>query len=146
MVSSIGFQLQRNDLIHGFGVRRVHHPAPRRYVRHQGHGVLRKLTGFVARPLLRYGANRIADLISGGSYRIAGTGQHKRRPRRTLGGARHRVIRRVAHRQPHITYVNVPIGHTTIRRPGRPRRPRTTLSGLGYHRRRVAHRRRLVLI
>ena len=139
MVSSIGFQLQRNDLIHGFGVRRVHHPAPRRYVRHHGHGVLRKLTGFVARPLLRYGANRIADLISGGSYRIAGTGQHKRRPRRTLGGAKHRVVRK-----PRVTYVIRP--HITRARITRPRRPRTTLSGLGYHKRRVVHKRRLVLI
>ena len=136
MVSSIGFQLQRNDLIHGFGARPHHHYAPRRYVRHQGHGVLRKLTGFVARPLLRYGANRIADMISGGSYRIAGTGRrtYRRRPRTTLGGARR--VRRVAHRKPRVTYV--------ISRPRtrRPRRPRATLT----RRRPVTHRRRVILI
>ena len=91
MVSSIGYLLQKNSRVTGFGVHRK--PTTR------GCG-LRKVTGAVSRPALTYIANKLAYVISGGSrrrralrkprtvhgssWRPSGMGVKKRRPRSAL--------------------------------------------------------------
>ena len=94
MVSSIGYLLQRNDRVTGFG-------AHRKRAASCGRGYVRKVVGAVSRPALTYIANKIADVISGtgrkrrsvrkprtvhsaGSFRPSGMGVHRRRPRSTL--------------------------------------------------------------
>ena len=60
MVSSISYKLAKNDLVTGFGVHRKHATSC-------GRGYVRKVVGAVSRPALTYIANKIADVISGGS-------------------------------------------------------------------------------
>ena len=109
MVSSISYILGKNSRVTGFGVRR---PATR------GRGFIRKAVGAVSRPALTYIANKIADVISGGSrvrrrktvrgssWKLTGQGRRpistltrkrrttttRRAPRRTLGGVRKRRV------------------------------------------------------
>ena len=91
MVGSIGFQLQKNRRVSGFGM--VHHPR-----RNYGSGVVRKTIGAISRPALTYVANKIADMISGegsrrrihrprtvrsaGYFRPTGYGLARRAPRK----------------------------------------------------------------
>ena len=60
MVSSLSFKLAQNRLVTGFGTRRKSTT---------GRGYVRKVVGAVSRPALTYIANKIADVISGGSRR-----------------------------------------------------------------------------
>ena len=93
MVSSINYLLGKNDRVTGFGVHRKRSASC-------GRGYVRKIVGAVSRPALTYIANKIADVISGGSrkrravrkprivhsagsWRPSGMGV-KRRPRATL--------------------------------------------------------------
>ena len=93
MVSSIGYILQRNDRVTGFGEHRKHATSC-------GRGYVRKVVGAVSRPALTYIANKIADVISGtghkrravrkprtvhsaGSWKPSGFGMRKK-PRSTL--------------------------------------------------------------
>ena len=92
MVSSIGYLIQKNDRVTGFGARRPTSSC--------GRGYVRKVVGAVSRPALTYIANKIADVISGtgrrravrkprtvhsaGSWRPSGMGVKRRRPRSTL--------------------------------------------------------------
>ena len=85
MVSSIGYKLSQNRLVTGFG-----HRATTR-----GRGIVRRTVGAIARPALTYIANKIADVISGGSvhrrksvhrgssWKVTGAGT-RRKPRKTL--------------------------------------------------------------
>ena len=98
MVGSIGYQLQKNRKISGFGL--VHRPR-----RNYGSGVVRKTIGAISRPALTYVANKIADMISGegsrrrihrprtvrsaGSFRPTGYGMARRAPRKRLTRVRH---------------------------------------------------------
>ena len=63
MVSSIAYLLAKNDRVTGFG---IHH---RKSTPSCGRGYVRKIVGAVSRPALTYIANKIADVISGGSRR-----------------------------------------------------------------------------
>ena len=119
MVSSIGYLIQKNDRVTGFGARRPTSSC--------GRGYVRKVVGAVSRPALTYIANKIADVISGtgrrravrkprtvhsaGSWKPSGMGV-RRRPRSTLTRTRR---------------TTVGTGHKT-------RRPRSTLR----HIRRIA--------
>ena len=58
MVGTIGYQLQRNRRITGFGV--LHHPR-----RHYGSGVVCKVASEGTRALGTYIVNRLADAIEG---------------------------------------------------------------------------------
>ena len=60
MVSSISCLLGKNSLVTGFGVHRKRSTSC-------GRGYVRKVVGAVSRPALTYIANKIADVISGGS-------------------------------------------------------------------------------
>ena len=95
MVSSIGYLIQKNDRVTGFGARRPTSSC--------GRGYVRKVVGAVSRPALTYIANKIADVISGtgrrkavrkprtvrgSSWRPSGMGVKKRRPRSTLARKR----------------------------------------------------------
>ena len=101
MVSSISYKLAKNDLVTGFGVHRKHATSC-------GRGYVRKVVGAVSRPALTYIANKIADVISGGSrkrravrkprtvhsagsWRPSGMGV-KRRPRATLSRTRRTAV------------------------------------------------------
>jgi len=93
MVSSIGYALAKNSLISGFGRRHYHHVA-------RGEGVGRRVAGAVVSKVGHAVVDKIANMISGtgrhrrvhrrlgGSYRLTGTGAHKRhrarKPRATL--------------------------------------------------------------
>ena len=101
MVSSIGYLLQRNDRVTGFG-------AHRKRATSCGRGYVRKVVGAVSRPALTYIANKIADVISGtgrrkavrkprtvhsaGSWRPSGMGVKRRRPRSTLTRTRRTAV------------------------------------------------------
>ena len=63
MVSSIGYLIQKNDRVTGFGARRPTSSC--------GRGYVRKVVGAVSRPALTYIANKIADVISGTGRRKA---------------------------------------------------------------------------
>ena len=113
MVSSISYLLAKNTRVTGFGARRTCRPST------TGRG-LRKVIGAVSRPALTYIANKIADVISGGSrrrravrkprtvsgssWRPSGMGVH-RRPRSTLTGKRRTTTTGTGHRKPraHLT-------------------------------------------
>ena len=94
MVSSISYKLAKNDLVTGFGAHQKHATSC-------GRGYVRKVVGAVSRPALTYIANKIADVISGGSrrrravrkprtvhsaggWKPSGYGVKRRRPRSTL--------------------------------------------------------------
>ena len=106
MVSSLNYQLGKNRLVTGFGVRRR---------TTCGRGV-RKVVSNIARPALTYIANKIADVISGegqkhrrvhrgASWKLTGSGRKPRRrltTRRVGAGYRKRTStarRTVAHRK-----------------------------------------------
>ena len=97
MVSSIGYLIQKNDRVTGFGARRPTSSC--------GRGYVRKVVGAVSRPALTYIANKIADVISGtgrrkavrkprtvrgSSWRPSGMGMRK--PRATLARVRRLVF------------------------------------------------------
>ena len=100
MVSSLSYKLAKNDLVTGFGVHRKRSTSC-------GRGYVRKVVGAVSRPALTYIANKIADVISGGSrrrravrkprsvhsagsWRPSGMGV-RRKPRKTLGTRKRRT-------------------------------------------------------
>ena len=103
MVSSIGYKLAKNDLVTGFGIHRKRSTSC-------GRGYVRKVVGAVSRPALTYIANKIADVISGGSvhkrtrkprtvhrtvysagsWKPSGMGM-RRKPRKTLGTRKRRT-------------------------------------------------------
>ena len=102
MVSSIGFLLGKNDRVTGFGVHRKRSTSC-------GRGYVRKVVGAVSRPALTYIANKIADVISGGSrrrravrkprtvhsaggWKPSGYGVKRRRPRSTLTRTRRTTV------------------------------------------------------
>ena len=102
MVSSIAYKLAKNDLVTGFDVHRKHATSC-------GRGYVRKVVGAVSRPALTYIANKIADVISGGSrrrrairkprtvhsagsFRPSGYGVKRRRPRSTLTRKRRTTV------------------------------------------------------
>ena len=96
MVSSIGYLIQKNDRVTGFGARRPTSSC--------GRGYVRKVVGAVSRPALTYIANKIADVISGTGRRKAvrkprtvrgsswkPSGMGMRKPRKTLGTRKRRT-------------------------------------------------------
>ena len=102
MVSSIAYLLGKNDRVTGFGVHRKRSASC-------GRGYVRKVVGAVSRPALTYIANKIADVISGGSrrrrairkprtvhsagsFRPSGMGVRRRRPRSTLTRTRRTTV------------------------------------------------------
>ena len=111
MVSSIGYLIQKNDRVTGFGARR-------KPTSSCGRGYVRKVVGAVSRPALTYIANKIADVISGtgrrkavrkprtvrgSSWKPSGMGV-RRRPRSTLTRTRRTTVG-TGHRKPraHLT-------------------------------------------
>ena len=112
MVSSISYLLGRNSLITGFGVHRKRSTSC-------GRGYVRKVVGAVSRPASTYIANKIADVISGGSkrrravrkpravhsagsWKPSGMGVRRRRPRSTLTRTRRTTVG-TGHRKPRLT-------------------------------------------
>ena len=85
MVCSIGIGLGRNRLISGFGMH--HHTVRRRATR--GHGVVRKTAGNVVRHIGRIVVDKLAGVIAGSGFKLAGGRHHVkhriRKPRSTLG-------------------------------------------------------------
>ena len=85
MVSSIGIGLGRNQLITGF--RMHHHTIRRRGTR--GCGVVRKTAGNVVRHIGHTLVDKLAGVIAGSGYKLAGGRRHVkhhiRKPRSTLG-------------------------------------------------------------
>ena len=126
MVSSVAWQLNNLSKTTGFGVRKRHHMHSGRTTgRGAGRRIVGSLIGTVGHALV----NRLSSAISGGSYKLTGSGKTRvgrpRRPRTHLsiaGVGIHRPRRRVH------------------------RKPRITLSGMGIRRKHRVHRRRLVLI
>ena len=121
MVSSIAYLLGKNDRVTGFGARR-------KPTSSCGRGYVRKVVGAVSRPALTYIANKIADVISGGSrkriykprtvrvvrrtagsWRPSGMGVKRRRPRSTLTRTRRTAVGTGAHktRKPRATLARV---------------------------------------
>ena len=93
MVSSIGIGLGRNQLISGFGMH--HHTIRRRATR--GCGVVRKTAGNVVRHIGHTLVDKLAGVIAGSGYKLAGGrkkrhGHHIRLPRSTLGMGRKRKV------------------------------------------------------
>ena len=115
MVSSIAYLLGKNDRVTGFGARRTCRPST------TGRGYVRKVVGAVSRPALTYIANKIADVISGGSRRrravrkprtVHGSswrpsGMGMRKPRKTLGTRKRRTTAGTGHRKPRSTLRHV---------------------------------------
>ena len=114
MVSSIGYLIQKNARVTGVGVHR-------KPTTSCGRGYVRKIVGAVSRPALTYIANKIADVISGGSrkrravrkprtvhsaggWKPSGYGVKRRRPRSTLTRTRRTTVG-TGHRKPraHLT-------------------------------------------
>ena len=95
MVSSIGVGLWRNQLITGFGIHRHH--AFRRRTTH-GRGVVRKTAGNVVRHIGHTLVGKLAGVIAGSGYKLAGIRHHVkhriRKPRSTLGMGRRRIHHR----------------------------------------------------
>ena len=94
MVSSIGIGLGRNQLISGFG---MHHPY--RVIRTpRGRGVVRKTAGNVVRHIGHTLVDKLAGVISGSGYKLAGgihhVKHHIKKPRSTLGMGRRRIHHR----------------------------------------------------
>ena len=94
MVSSIGIGLGRNQLITGFGMH--HHTIRRRATR--GRGVVHKTAGNVVRHIGHTLVDRLAGVIAGSGYKLAGGRHHVklniRKPRSTLGMGRRRIHHR----------------------------------------------------
>ena len=94
MVSSIGVGLGRNQLITGFGMH--HHAIRRRATR--GRGVVRKTAGNVVRHIGHTLVDKLAGVIAGSGYKLAGgrhhVKHHIRKPRSTLGMGRRRIHHR----------------------------------------------------
>ena len=140
MVSSIGNQLSRGNLITGFGMHRM--PLMRHHV--VGHGIGRRIAGHLTKSIGHALVNKISSMIAGeghkrrraphrrvtaGSYRVTGTGRRTtRKPRATL--SRGCGVRR--------TYK--PRTRTTVRK------PRMTLLLGGRKRKPMSRRRHFVLI
>ena len=114
MVSSISYLLGKNDRVTGFGVHRKRSASC-------GRGYVRKVVGAVSRPALTCIANKIADVISGGSrkrravrkprtvhsagsWKPSGFGMRKK-PRSTLTRKRRTTTAGTGHRTPraHLT-------------------------------------------
>ena len=112
MVSSLGFQLQKNHLINGFGFHRA--PLSYHHTRHVGSGVGRRLAGSAVKYIGTALLNKLSNAISGdgmhrirrhrsvhraGSYKVTGASYRRNRaPVRSLGcGYRKRksTVRRV---------------------------------------------------
>ena len=94
MVSSIGIGLGRNQLITGFVMH--HHTIRRRATR--GRGVVRKAAGNVVRHIGHTLVDKLAGVIAGSGYKLAGGRHHAkhhiRKPRSTLGMGRRRIHHR----------------------------------------------------
>ena len=95
MVSSIGVGLGRNQLITGFGMH--HHTIRRRATR--GRGVVRKTAGNVVRHIGHTLIDKLACVVAGSGYKLAGSGRHHvkhhiRKPRATIGSGRRRIHHR----------------------------------------------------
>ena len=93
MVSSIGIGLGRSQLITGFGM--YHHTNRRRATR--GRGVVRKTAGNVVRHIGHTLVDKLAGVIAGSGYKLAGgrhVKHHIRKPRSTLGMGRRRIHHR----------------------------------------------------
>ena len=94
MVSSIGIGLGRNQLITGFGMH--HHAIRRRTTR--GRGVVRKTAVNVVRHIGHTLVDKLAGVIAGCGYKLAGgrhhVKHHIRKPRSTLGMGRRRIHHR----------------------------------------------------
>ena len=72
MVSSVGSQLAKNQLITGFGIKR----------RSTGKGMARTATAAVVKMVGNALVNKISDAIKGGSYKLSGMGKKARKPRK----------------------------------------------------------------
>ena len=94
MVSSIGVGLGRNQLITGFGMH--HHTIRRRATR--GRGVVRKTAGNMVRHIGHTLVDKLAGVIAGSGYKLAGgrhhVKHHIRKPRATIGSGRRRIHHR----------------------------------------------------
>ena len=95
MVSSIGVALGRNSLITGFGYHPHHHVIRRRTT--HGRGVVRKTAGNVVRHIGHTLVDKLAGVIAGSGYKLAGGrkkrhAHHIRLPRSTLGMGRKRKV------------------------------------------------------
>ena len=94
MVSSIDIGLGRNQLITGFG---MHHHTIRRSAT-RGRGVVRKTAGNVVRHIGHTLVDKLAGVIAGSGYKLAGgrkkRAHHIRLPRSTLGMGRRRIHHR----------------------------------------------------
>ena len=92
MVSSIGVGLGRNQLITGFGMH--HHVIRRRTTR--GRGVVCKTAGNVVKHIGHTLVDKLAGVIAGSGYKLAGgrhhVKHHIRKPRSTLGMGRKRKV------------------------------------------------------
>ena len=97
MVSSIGVALGRNSLITGFGYHPHHHHVIRRRAT-RGRGVVRKTAGNVVRHIGHTLVDKLAGVIAGSGYKLAGgrhhVKHHIRKPRSTLGMGRRRIHHR----------------------------------------------------
>ena len=93
MVSSIGVVLGRNQLITGFGMH--HHTIRRRATRGRG---VRTTAGSVVKHIGHALADKLAGVIAGSGYKLAGgrhhVKHHIRKPRSTLGMGRRRIHHR----------------------------------------------------
>ena len=97
MVSSIGVALGRNSLITGFGYHPHHHHVIRRRAT-RGRGVVRKTAGNVVRHIGHTLVDKLAGVIAGSGYKLAGgrhhVKHHIRKPRSTLGMGRRKIYHR----------------------------------------------------
>ena len=97
MVSSIGVALGKNSLITGFGYHPHHHHVIRRRAT-RGRGVVRKTAGNVVRHIGHTLVDKLAGVIAGSGYKLAGGRHHAkhhiRHPRSTIGSGRKRVHHR----------------------------------------------------
>ena len=88
MVSSIGVGLGRNQLVTGFGMH--HHVIRRRATRGRG---LRTTAGSVVKHIGHALVDKLAGVIAGSGYKLAGGKRHHiRKPRATLGMGRKRKV------------------------------------------------------
>ena len=87
MVSSIGVGLGKNQLITGFGLH--HHVIRRRATRGRG---VRTTAGSVVKHIGHALVDKLAGVIAGSGYKLAGGRHHVRKPRATLGIGRKRKV------------------------------------------------------
>jgi len=123
MVTSLGYALAKNSLVTGFGRRHYHH------VHRVGGGVGRRVAGAV---VSRVGHSLVDKL----AHAISGTG----RRRRVHRGASYRLTGTGTHRRKHVRKPRATLMHLLAPSMGgyrRRRAPRRTL-GLGRRRRRIA--------